>query len=85
MNPKHENPNLIRRFIGWLFGSPFRDLPPEFGDPVPADLRAFEVETEEASHHASGHAVAGAPVEDHLAPPGHTDEALKRKTEKSTH
>ena len=32
------------RFARWLFGSPFRDLPPAFGDTVPPELRAFEAE-----------------------------------------
>ena len=32
----------LRHFARWLFGAPFQELPPEFGDPVPPDLRAFE-------------------------------------------
>jgi hypothetical protein len=43
-----KKPNPIRRFIHWLFGAPFQELPPEFGDPVPSDLRVFEAEAEEA-------------------------------------
>lgn len=38
----------------WFFGSPFRQLPPEFGETTPPDLRAFEVAAEEAQHHARG-------------------------------
>lgn len=36
--------NWIQRFISWLFGSPFRNLPSEYGDTVPAELRNFEAE-----------------------------------------
>jgi hypothetical protein len=45
----------IQRFIGWLFGAPFQDLPSEFGDTVPPELRAFEAEAEERQHHSRGH------------------------------
>jgi hypothetical protein len=40
----------IRRFLYWLFGAPFQELPSEFGDPVPPELRAFQAEAEEAQH-----------------------------------
>ena len=33
----------LRRFVGWLFGAPFRELPGEFGDTVPSELEVFEV------------------------------------------
>lgn len=36
----------IRRFLRWLFGSPVEELPPEFGDPRPPDLRVVEKELE---------------------------------------
>ncbi len=49
-------PGKIRRFLNWLFGSPFRDLPVEFGDPVEQDLRKFENDTGEMQHHAEGRA-----------------------------
>jgi hypothetical protein len=51
MAPKHENSNWVKRFLRWLFGSPFEDLPPEFGDTVPPELRTFEAEEEEVQHH----------------------------------
>ena len=38
----------------WFFGAPFQQLPPEFGDAVPPDLRAFEAEAEESQHHPQG-------------------------------
>ena len=40
----------VQSFIRWLFGAPFRELPPEFGDPVPPELRAFEAEAEKIQH-----------------------------------
>ena len=44
----------IARFARWLFGAPFEELPPEFGDTVPPDLRRFEEQAEEAQHHPRG-------------------------------
>jgi len=41
----------IRRLTRWFFGAPFQNLPPEFGDTTPPDLRAFEANAEEAQHH----------------------------------
>ena len=38
----------------WFFGSPFRQLPPEFGETVPPDLLAFEVKAEESQLHPRG-------------------------------
>ncbi|HHX43827.1 MAG TPA: hypothetical protein GX714_07575 [Chloroflexi bacterium] len=38
--------DALRRLVRWLFGSPIEELPPEFGDPRPPDLRAFESELE---------------------------------------
>jgi len=50
----------VRRVVRWFFGSPFRNLPPEFGNPVPAELQVFEAEVEENQHH----------IEEIPAPPG---------------
>jgi hypothetical protein len=52
MSPKKSN--LVQRFVQWLFGSPFRELPSEFGNPVPPELRAFEAEAEEIQRHPFG-------------------------------
>ncbi|MGD8474584.1 MAG: hypothetical protein PVH59_10700 [Anaerolineae bacterium] len=57
---RHERDSWIRRFARWLFGSPFRSLPPVFGDQTPPDLRVFEAEVEEARHE----------IEEVPAPPG---------------
>lgn len=40
----------LQRLARWFFGSPFEELPTEFGDPVPAELREFERESEQVSH-----------------------------------
>jgi hypothetical protein len=39
---------VIGRFFKWLFGAPFRALPTEFGNEVPAELQVYEAKTEEA-------------------------------------
>ncbi len=43
-------PGWTNRFVRWLFGAPFQNLPPEFGDTVPPELRVFEAEAERAQH-----------------------------------
>ena len=37
----------IRTFLR----APFEKLPPQYGDPVPPELRVFEAEVAEAQHH----------------------------------
>jgi len=46
--------NPFQRLVRWFFGAPFQELPPEFGDTVPPDLRAFEAEAHEMQHHPQG-------------------------------
>lgn len=56
---------FARRFMRWLFGSPFRDLPEGFGEPMP-EIRAFEEEMEMTQHRATGNApIASARRHDH--------------------
>ncbi len=50
---KHSVWGIIRQFLFWFFGSPFRELPSEFGDPVPAELRVFEYRLMESHSQAS--------------------------------
>jgi len=45
---------LVKRAARWLFGAPFRDLPPAFGDTVPPELRAYEAKVDEMEHHPAG-------------------------------
>jgi hypothetical protein len=44
----------LTRFARWLFGSPFRELPPAFGNTVPTELRVFEAEAAEAGRRGLG-------------------------------
>jgi hypothetical protein len=44
----------LGRAVRWLFGAPFRDLPPAFGDTVPPELRAYEEKVDEMAHHPVG-------------------------------
>lgn len=41
----------IQKFLRNLLSAPFQELPPEFGDTVPPELRVFEAEAEERQHH----------------------------------
>ena len=45
---------LMQRVARWFFGSPFRQLPPEFGETVPPDLLAFEANAEESQRQPRG-------------------------------
>jgi hypothetical protein len=46
--------SAVQKFFRWLLGAPFQELPAEFGDPVPPELRVFEAEAEERQHHPRG-------------------------------
>lgn len=43
---KHKPFEWVRCFLRWLFGAPFQQLPPEFGNPIPMELRVFTAEVE---------------------------------------
>lgn len=45
---------LGKRLVRWFFGAPFEELPPEFGDPVPPDLRSFEEQAVTVQHDPRG-------------------------------
>ena len=45
---------LGERLARWFFGAPFEELPPEFGDPVPPDLRRFEDQAAAVQHRPQG-------------------------------
>lgn len=61
----------LQRFVRWLFGSPVEDLPPEFGDPRPPELRVFEKELEAREELQQRHGAQGDADEEHRPP--HTD------------
>jgi hypothetical protein len=44
----------LGRAMRWLFSTPFRGLPPAFGDTVPPELRAYEEQVDEMAHHPVG-------------------------------
>jgi hypothetical protein len=54
MSRRFRGPRWLRRAVRWLFGAPFRDLPPAFGDTVPPELRAYEEKVDEMEHHPVG-------------------------------
>jgi hypothetical protein len=51
----HKISRWVQRFMRWIFGAPFKDLPPGFGEPMP-EIRAFEEEMEETQHRPHGNA-----------------------------
>ncbi len=76
MSPRLKS-GRITEFLRRLFGAPFRSLPPEFGDPVPPELRALEAEM--AGRPAS-EAGPRAGVTPHRASrPARWDESLERQ------
>jgi len=62
-----------------LCGSPFRRLPPAFGNPVPADLQVFEAQAEEATRHGIGGVAEQPPVPHVKTKPARVDPALERQ------
>jgi hypothetical protein len=44
----------IQRLLRWFFGPPIEQLPPEFGDSTPADLRRFEESIDQVHHDSTG-------------------------------
>ncbi len=58
MSQNHGQRGWLERLVRWFFGAPFGKVPPELGDPVPPDLRAFEAQAEAAQHHSIGRVAA---------------------------
>ena len=69
----------LGRFARWLFGSPFRELPPAFGSTVPPELRAFEAEAAEAGRRGWGGVVAPVPVRHRKTHPERLESWLERQ------
>lgn len=65
---KHKLSASIQRFLRWLFGAPFEELPPEFGDLVPPELRTFQARAAEIEHHPLGTVSAVADVHGQTKP-----------------
>ena len=51
----HKISRWVRHFMRWIFGSPFRDLPPGFGETMP-EIRGFEEEMKETQNRPHGDA-----------------------------
>lgn len=68
-----------RRFIRWLFGGPFRQLPPQFGSTVPPDLQRFEETAENAGRRPFGHVAQSPPVHHAKTQPARADSSLERQ------
>lgn len=69
----------LRRFVRYLFSAPFRMLPAPFGDPVPSDLRVFEVRQDEAEHQMRVEPPAGAKLRLPHSKPARRREYLERQ------
>jgi hypothetical protein len=63
-----------RRF----FSAPFENLPSEYGDTVPPDMRAFEARAE-ASQREVREEIAAPVVHDRRSQPARRDESLERE------
>jgi hypothetical protein len=68
-----------KRFARWLFSSPFREIPPLFGNTVPSDLLVFEAQAKEARRHGLGGVAAQLPVPHRKTQPTRQDSALERQ------
>jgi hypothetical protein len=58
----------VKRFLRWLFGSPFQDMGDAFGDPVPPEQRVFEAQVDEMQHLARGRVPASTIHSDRTKP-----------------
>jgi hypothetical protein len=65
---------VARRF----FSAPFENLPSEYGDPVPPDMRVFEARAE-ASQREAREEIAISAVHDRRSRPARRDESLERQ------
>lgn len=79
MSKTLEKPGWLQRFLRWLFGAPFQELPPEFGDPVPSELQVFEYQAEEAQHHPRSKIPTLTPAHHEQTKPVQQDESLERQ------
>jgi hypothetical protein len=69
----------IQKFLRKLLSAPFQELPPEFGDTVPPELRVFEAEAEERQHHSRGKASPHYSAQHYQTKAIKSDEQLERE------
>jgi hypothetical protein len=69
----------IQKFLRKLLSAPFQELPPEFGDTVPSELRVFEAEAEERQHYPHSPVSARPSVRHYQTKAIKSDEQLERE------
>ena len=79
MSQTHEISGWLKRFLAWLLGAPFRELPPEFGNPVPTELQVFKYQAEEAQHRPSSKISALTSAHREQTKPVQQDDSLERQ------
>jgi len=75
----HDVRSYPGRIVRWLCGSPFRELPPAFGNTVPPELQRFEAEAEDALRHGLGGVAAPVPVRHRKTHPERLESWLERQ------
>jgi hypothetical protein len=75
----HDVRSYPGRFIRWLCGSPFRKLPPIFGNTVPPELQVFEAEAAEAGRHGFGGVTVPVPVHHRRTHPARLESWMERQ------
>ncbi|OIO93176.1 MAG: hypothetical protein AUK03_08640 [Anaerolineae bacterium CG2_30_64_16] len=69
----------LKSFVRWLFGGPFRRLPPAFGNTIPPELRTFEAEADEAQQRGVGKVASNLPAPHAKTRPARQDKSLERQ------
>ena len=69
----------LTRFARWLFGSPFRELPPAFGNTVPPELQVFEAEAAQVSRRGLGGVATPVPVRHRKTHPARLESWMERQ------
>lgn len=67
------------RFVRWLCGSPFRQLPAAYGSPVPTDLQIFQAEAEQAKRTGLGTVATPERAHHAITRPARNDASLERQ------
>ena len=75
----HTKPRWIQRLVRWLFGSPFWQLSPEFGDSAPPELGAFEAEMMETQHRVHTEGWSPSAIHSRQSKSARRDKSLERQ------
>ncbi len=68
----------LQRVAARFLRAPFENLPPEYGDPVPPELRVFEAEAEEARREPAEE-IAVAEMHHQRSQPARQDKSMPRQ------